>query len=385
MLPNKQTLSKLVGCIYDAASEASLWERFLRELAQISRADSAALVMHQLGREVHTIAASWEFDPEASRLYQSHYGSLDLWAMRGRSKPAGFVSASQALCSTAEIVGSEIYNDFMVPYRIEHGIFGVIENSATRWASTSLFRSRSSPQFRESEGDILNFLVPHIRRAFTLHFQFSELKAQAVGFSAALNALPSGVIVLGAKGEILLMNRAAHAILMQNDGLLATAHGLHAACAAESVELERLIREVVSTAEGKGLAAGGGLSISRKKGSALYVLISSARDFQVDLAHPIRAIVFISDPEQKARPAQEILRAIFGLTPAECRVALLLGDGKTPREISHLLAVSANTVKSQVSTIYAKTGTSRQAQLVRLLMKLPEISPPENICGNQES
>lgn len=155
----------------------------------------------------------------------------------------------------------------------------------------------------------------------------------------------------------------------QNDGLLATGEGLRAERAVESAELDRLIREVVSTAEGEGLAAGGGLSISRKKRAALQVLISPAQNLQLDLTQPLRAIVFISDPERKARPNSDILRAVFGLTPAECRVALL--DGKSPREIAELLALSPNTVKSQVSTIYAKTGTFRHAQLVRLLLRLP--------------
>ena len=59
------------------------------------------------------------------------------------------------------------------------------------------------------------------------------------------------------------------------------------------------------------------------------------------------AIVFISDSEQMARTTHDFLRAVFGLTPAECRVALLLGDGKSPREIAELLALSRNTVKSR--------------------------------------
>ena len=110
---------------------------------------------------------------------------------------------------------------------------------------------------------------------------------------------------------------------------------------------------------------------TQKKGAALQVLISPAQNLQLDLTQPLRAVVFISDPERKARPNSDILRAVFGLTPAECRVALLLGDGKSPQEIAELLALSPNTVKSQVSTIYTKTGTSRHAQLVRLLLRLP--------------
>jgi DNA-binding CsgD family transcriptional regulator len=61
---------------------------------------------------------------------------------------------------------------------------------------------------------------------------------------------------------------------------------------------------------------------------------------------------------------------LFGLTPAECRVSLLLADGHAPKEIADSLGVTANTVKSHLSSIYNKTDTSRQSQLAHLLGQL---------------
>jgi DNA-binding CsgD family transcriptional regulator len=64
------------------------------------------------------------------------------------------------------------------------------------------------------------------------------------------------------------------------------------------------------------------------------------------------------------------LRDLFGLTPAECRVALLLADGKSPKEIAGTLCVTAHTMKSHLSSIFSKTSTSGQVQLMRLLTQL---------------
>jgi DNA-binding CsgD family transcriptional regulator len=64
------------------------------------------------------------------------------------------------------------------------------------------------------------------------------------------------------------------------------------------------------------------------------------------------------------------LRTLFRLTPAECRVALLLGEGHAPPAIAELIGVSTNTLKTQLASIYRKTGTSRQGQLVRMLSQL---------------
>lgn len=67
-----------------------------------------------------------------------------------------------------------------------------------------------------------------------------------------------------------------------------------------------------------------------------------------------------------------LLRMLYGLTPAECRVALLLNDGRTPRGIAELVGVTENTIRSQLKSSYSKTGVGRQAELVRLLLSYAE-------------
>jgi DNA-binding CsgD family transcriptional regulator len=84
------------------------------------------------------------------------------------------------------------------------------------------------------------------------------------------------------------------------------------------------------------------------------------------------AVGFAIDPAQRIRPRNEILYSMFRLTPAECRLALLLADGKSLTEISQDLGVSRNTLKTQVASIYSKTSTARQSQLVRLLSQFPD-------------
>jgi DNA-binding CsgD family transcriptional regulator len=62
------------------------------------------------------------------------------------------------------------------------------------------------------------------------------------------------------------------------------------------------------------------------------------------------------------------LRKQFSLTPAEYRVALLLCDGHSPREIANTVGVTDNTVRSQIKSIFSKAGVKRQGELIRLLM-----------------
>ena len=63
------------------------------------------------------------------------------------------------------------------------------------------------------------------------------------------------------------------------------------------------------------------------------------------------------------------MRDLFGLTPAEIRVAVAVVEGATPREIADRFGVSVNTVQIQLARVFDKTATHRQTDLVRLLMR----------------
>ena len=79
-------------------------------------------------------------------------------------------------------------------------------------------------------------------------------------------------------------------------------------------------------------------------------------------------MVFVSDPLRTQRPSVAVLHKRFGLTPAECRVALLLSDGRSPREIANTVGVTDNTVRSLLKSIFSKTGVRWQSDVVRLLL-----------------
>ena len=66
-------------------------------------------------------------------------------------------------------------------------------------------------------------------------------------------------------------------------------------------------------------------------------------------------------------PLTEMLHGLFDLTPAEARVARGLAAGMSVEEISLKGAISRETVRTQLKGVMAKTATTRQADLVRLL------------------
>jgi DNA-binding CsgD family transcriptional regulator/PAS domain-containing protein len=302
----------------------------------------------------------------------AHYGAVDLWAKRAAQLPVQkWIGTSEQLCPFGEFSRSEYYNDFLRPLDIDHAVFGLLHRTPRGDAVLGLYRSQKRGQFDESVLDLLRFVMPHVQRAFDLHLRILDLKARTGGLSAALDMMPMGVVLVEAKGGVVLMNQAASVIMSKRDGLVVTPAGdLRAQLASESAQLERLIRRAQISPDGRGLRPAGGLLVSRRQ-QPLQVFVTPAKNLPLGLGRTALAVVFITDPTQRERPSPDVLCTFFALTPAEARVAMMLGHGSSPRQIAHFLGVSPNTIKTQLASIYGKTGTSRQGQLVRLLTRLP--------------
>ena len=70
----------------------------------------------------------------------------------------------------------------------------------------------------------------------------------------------------------------------------------------------------------------------------------------------------------------QLLTTIFGLTPAECRVTLLLMEGYSVKEIAFKNQVQQDTVRTQMKAVFQKTEVRRQSELLKLLSNLPKQS-----------
>jgi DNA-binding CsgD family transcriptional regulator/PAS domain-containing protein len=374
MLPSDQVLSKLLNSLYDAAGEPRLWPAFLKRLSDASCGTSAALILHDPTRGEHTISLHSGFDGEAVRLYDEYYGKRDIWMQRAYPKAyAGWLSTSEEICPVDELLRSEIYNDLLTSMEVAHAMWATMDDPRSgRVNNLGIYRNRKLEPFAQDDLELLRFLLPHMKRAFRLHFQFADLRKKSEDLQIALDHVHAGIILLGTDGKVLATNRAAENLLREQGGLQVSNGMLRAENASESTRLRVLVSKAQATSTGKGLGSGGAMLVSKRGHPPLSVLVTPVRNapFGV-LSGAVRALVFVHDPEQCLRPATEILHSTFGLTTAECRVALLLGDGKSPAEIAQMLSVSLNTLKSHLASIYRKTNTSRQAQLVRLLARLP--------------
>ena len=66
---------------------------------------------------------------------------------------------------------------------------------------------------------------------------------------------------------------------------------------------------------------------------------------------------------------EEVLRNLFGATPAEARAAARFAEGMTARDVAAALGVKEATVRGQLKAVFAKTGVNKAKDLVRLTVE----------------
>ena len=190
----------------------------------------------------------------------------------------------------------------------------------------------------------------------------------------ALDALAHGVLIVDADAHIVFANRAATAQLARANGLRTEHAALSAATAAATQQLRALIARAAGR-DGRGRTGGAMLIARQPPDEPLQALISPLgahrhADYTAQAARAGTAMLIVIDPQSSRRGVETRLVALFGLTPAEARVACEVGKGLNPKDAAEALQVLPSTVRTHLHHVFAKTATRRQAELMRLIAQL---------------
>lgn len=232
-----------------------------------------------------------------------------------------------------------------------------------------LVRPYSRGDFEETEIKLFAALVPHFQRAVQLQVRLAGLDAPSIGSAEILNRLLQGVLLVDARAQVIFANRAAETLLRSGGGLSLGRDGLYADIPHETRRLRQMITDSAKPRDEHG-SAGGRFRVSRGDRAPLTVLVAPhcSRFGWIDILRPT-AILFITDPEQAAIVGNGWLREDFGLTPAEAGFAVEISKGDGLQATANRLGVSLTTVRTHLAHVFDKTGTRRQAELVRLILQ----------------
>lgn len=191
----------------------------------------------------------------------------------------------------------------------------------------------------------------------------NDLKDAALG---ALNLLAVGVVLVEDSGQILSANRVAQQILERCDGLSVSGGRLLAAYSRDHAALGRSIATAAAA-----MPTSGALACARPSGRRALSVVVRALRRHAPPERPGFVAVFITDPEQEMAAEAQDFAGLYGLTPAEARLASSLVRGMSPAQAAGALGLTVNTVRTHLKRIFSKTETRRQSDLVRLLLTGP--------------
>lgn len=212
----------------------------------------------------------------------------------------------------------------------------------------------SSPQLER-----LAHLAPHIGQAYVLASQHQAQRELDEHLRGHVERLRCATVVCSADGAVRWFNRSAESLLGAQGPLRLDGHVLRARSARATDSLARVIRAAACDPEG-------GVHYLAL-GDAPAMLHVAARAVMGAMSDPAVMLVVTPVHAEHRIPANA-LATLFGLTQAEARLVGALVTGSSVEEYAQHRGISVGTVRGQLKQVQAKTGTRRQAELVRLVL-----------------
>lgn len=363
----------LIELIYATVQDPSLWPAVMERMAIAMEGESLALYASFPDKAALEILALREMPRDVWDAFATYYTLINPIEKASQQRfSLDETWFSDLAITDIELEHTECYADFYKPNEMHYCAGMVIPLPNFPAAKLSCQRPKTKGPFDQRADIVCKTLKPHLQRALTLHYQFGTLQAQSLGWRAALDAFDHVVFGLDAHGVVVLSNRHAESMVSGGDGIKVVQGRLRAADPGCDRQMQKLIADAVAAGTGRGLSSGCSVLLQRRSENPPLRVTATPFRVPMVLGSPtIVALVFVSDPAKAPLSRSAVLRALYGLTPAEGRVTDMLLQGLEIPEAANRLGITLETGRLYVKRILAKTGASRQAELVRLTLSLP--------------
>ena len=182
-----------------------------------------------------------------------------------------------------------------------------------------------------------------------------------------LDRLDRGVVLLDAQGRIVDANSRALHVIRNCSGIRLRAGRL----AFTDPELDERMQQAIT---GHGPAQRGGRAVFaarvRCKGSDPYRIVVRPVPPDAD-ERKVAFFALLYAPNGLHGISVDVLRQVYGLTPAQSAVASSLFAGRSVEETANEFDLSLNTVRTHLKQIFTKCEVNSQAELLHLLAMGP--------------
>lgn len=370
MTNNDALLAQLTNQLYECVLVEEGWREALKTIALVTGSSAANLMVLETQAQVAVMAQTHGVPEEAIATYNAHYYNLDDTVQYAPNLPYGTWYLDRRDMGEHAMRRSAFYQEYMAQYEMSSIACNRLLSFDSEEAYLSLLRSPGQSHLTMEDLDVFKQFLPHVQRAVRLRMHMQRLTRRAGLASIVLDQIHLALLVLDEQGRILLANAKAETLMSNHPQLLPVRSGI---LQPTGLCLGQFSQWLQSACGRQGAATANGTLLETSQGQPELQLLVLPLPEQLQALNswdrPL-ALVVMNQTSQPHGAQHALVRQIYGLTPAEARLAMVLCNGDTPAEASQRLGVSVGTIRVQIQSIFAKTGTNRQADLIRTLSAL---------------
>jgi DNA-binding CsgD family transcriptional regulator len=361
----------VLGHLYDAAMAPSGFQQFVEALCPAFDLISASVLTRHEG--THEVKGMWLHGMSQKSLasYALDYARDDILAHHMMAAPiASFYASNLDIPHPERFPESRFYREWVVPNGLAYAAGCIVLREGDWLTQVFVQRSPAQPPFTREDLHRLDQLVPHIQRAIQMRHRFAELQLGQNFLASSLDVLAMPTLLIDEYGRAVHANRSAEQLLERRNALWLEDGHLFTRdeAATRSINLE--VSNAIRASRGLAVDPCTTVLLPRRARAPLIIMIAPMQ-FSRGEAGQAAALLFVFDPDIAPSVGVDVVRGLFGLSEAEAQLAVALGSGKTLEHAAQERGTSIHTIRTQLKSIFNKTGTKRQSDLVALLLSSP--------------
>ncbi|MFV0278141.1 MAG: helix-turn-helix transcriptional regulator [Parahaliea sp.] len=343
------------------------WEAFLRLLGQALGADFVTLILRAPRQgDAGVVINSVTLSPAVYAAYNESYFAMDPFV----NLPAGEVYTLEQFMAPDDYYASDYYQQFVKGTGVRHLMGADMGDTLGNSARLRFARLAERQNFSASEQALCKRLLPHVQQTIRLQARIARVESERSLFAAAVDRMAVAAIILDQSARIRHSNSAAEQLLREGRWLRSENGQLRLANRSDNKAFRACLEEVMRAHLRGEPACIRTLRPSADSTPGIGMLLRPLPLVAApDGSRNPSVAIFISDPSQPREGAVDVLMTLFGFTPAEANLSLLLANGATLDEACEQLGISRNTGKTHLSAVFSKTGVTRQPRLVQLILR----------------
>ena len=362
---NVKELSAISARLGDTIIDPALWPEVLDQISGAVGAAGAGLLQSDI--RTSDIPRSPGADEVISNYFKNGWYAHDVRAERGVPLLLGGekVVTDQDIVTPEEIRTLGFYAENLAPFGFRWFAGVGFRSGSALWA-LAIQRTIKEGPFQDDDKRALSCLADTLTETATLSKAVGRVAI--AGATNALDLVRQPALAIDRFGSVIDANAAMDGIF--DDAIYVKDRRLSLADTQARQRFETLFDRMRTTPDTDVLACEPIVIRSKRRRQPVIVRVLPVHGAARTPFLGARALLVFSDLSRVPRPLPETLSQIFGLSPAEARVASHVASGLSPEEAADAIGISRATARNHLKAVFAKTATHRQAELVALLARL---------------